>query len=130
MSTTIFFVVLSVLSVVECNSNNNNNNNSNVSAFNLNNDRISFLLETLIHKVDMLEDNMNKIHSEVEDVNTVVSKVEFQVLFRTRMGVVLVYLVLMMGGKLGRETNLAKNMHKNGRDSGIFWTSENIFFNF
>ena len=65
----IMFLVLSVVTTFNCND---------VSAANSNN-QIEILLETIIQKVDLLERNIENVRSDVDNVNTVVSKVEFKV---------------------------------------------------
>ena len=65
----IMFLVLSVVTTFNCND---------VSAANSNN-QIEILLETIIQKVDLLERNIENVRSDIDDVSTVVSKVEFKV---------------------------------------------------
>ena len=71
MNLRILFLVLSVVTIVERNDASAANANSN--------NQIEYLLETLIQKVDALEKNIANVRSDVDDVNTVVSKTAFQV---------------------------------------------------
>ena len=40
---------------------------------------MKIFLERLIEKVDVMEKNMKNINSEIDDVNTVVSKIKFKI---------------------------------------------------